>query len=229
MAERSPESQARKGAQYAIQQVGGWRKLQAALKLCEKEGLKAQKRAVREGAEVLLKAIKHGLDTSAPGGRPLKPLSPFTLAVRRLMGIRGQRPLLARRNLRRSLTVKKMSNGDVFVGVPNDAKTPEGKSLAEIAAIHEFGAAPRVVTFTPEQIKFLGVVASKIPASKRPPSQGSGKGFVIIRTPARPAWRTASVPRCGRPGACRNRPARHGPAWCHRWPRSPQHHLRICP
>lgn len=172
---------------YAIQEVGGWRKLNAILKFCEKEGAKAQKKATQEGALFLLKAIKEGLDKSAPGGVALKPLSPFTLAVRKLLGIRGRRPLLARRNLRRSLAVKKTPSGDYFVGVPIGAKTPQGKSIAEIAATHEFGAAPRVVQLSDKQKAFLGVVAGLIPSSKTPPKPGAGGGgALIIRTPARP-------------------------------------------
>jgi len=145
--------------------------------------------AVRQEALLLRKQIVEGITNQAPGGTPIAPLAATTLAARKLAGFGGTKALLRRGDLRNSITV--VVDGDEgFVGVSRTARGRGGSSVANVAAIHEFGAGPFIVPLTPRMRRFLFAVLRK--AGVAPDAgRGTGKGVVVIRIPPRPFLRPA--------------------------------------
>lgn len=144
--------------------------------------------AVRQEAQLLRKTIVEGLTNQAPGGQPIAPLAPTTLAARALKGFRGTKALLRRGDLRSSITVV-MDGDEAFVGVLRKARGRSGAKLANVAEIEEWGAGPFVVPLTPKMRRFLFLVLRKAGAVSD--GEGVGKGVVVIRIPPRPFLRPA--------------------------------------
>lgn len=112
---------------------------------------KAQIVAVRRAALITEAEIKKGLRSGAPGGVPLQPLSPFTRLLRR-----GTKPLLDQGFLLGSITTTvNEDSGEAFVGVHRTARGPDGESLVNVAAVHEFGTPPFVIPVTPGVRRFF--------------------------------------------------------------------------
>ena len=91
----------------------------------------ASELALRQEAHLLRKEIVTGLTSQAPGGTTIRPLSPLTLAARKLGGFRGTKALLRRGDLRNSIGVV-VERGEVFVGVLRKAKGPGGAGLVNV-------------------------------------------------------------------------------------------------
>jgi hypothetical protein len=88
--------------------------------------------------------------------------------------------------MRNSVAV--VARGDeVFIGVPRKAKSEDGRSVVDIAELHEYGGPPVVIPITPKMRRFLAVLAKQqgiIP-------NGTGSGVVVVQVPARPWLRPA--------------------------------------
>jgi len=117
------------------------------------EGHEAESKAVLQEAQFFRTKIVEGLRTGAPGGEALQLLAPTTLAIRKLLGGKGTKPLVHHGDLRNSITVVKEGDG-VFVGVLRSAKS--AGPLVNVAAIHEFGSWPIVLKITPK-VRAYGV------------------------------------------------------------------------
>ena len=143
--------------------------------------------ALRQEAEVLRKEIVTGITDQAPGGEPFKPLSPLTLAARKLVGFGGTKALMVRGDLRNSIATI-IQGDEAFVGVPRKARGKDGKSVVDVAQTQEFGAGPIVIPMTPAMRRFLFAMLRK---AGKEPSGGSGKGVVVVTIPARPFLRPA--------------------------------------
>lgn len=143
--------------------------------------------AMRQEAELLRGEIVNGITTQAPGGEAFKPLSPLTLAARKLAGFGGTKALLVRGDLRNSIAA--IVRGDeAFVGVPRKARSKDGRSLVDVAQVQEFGSNPIVIPITPRMRRFLFALLRQ---AGKEPSGGSGKGVVVVTIPARPFLRPA--------------------------------------
>ena len=140
--------------------------------------------AVRQEAHALRNDIVQGLTSQAPGGEPLKPPSPLTIAARQLEGFGGTKALIVRGDLRNSITVVKQGE-TVFVGVLRSAKAGGGQSLANVAAIHEFGSRPIVLKLTPKVRRFLHA-AFRAAGLDAPAGDRPSTGIAVIKIPARP-------------------------------------------
>lgn len=143
--------------------------------------------ALRQEAEVLRTEIVTGITAQAPGGEAFKPLSPLTLAARKLAGFGGTKALLVRGDLRNSIATI-VKGDEAFVGVPRKARSKDGRSLVDVAQVHEFGSNPIVIPVTPRMRRFLFALLRQ---SGKEPTGGSGKGVVVVTIPARPFLRPA--------------------------------------
>lgn len=119
--------------------VGDWAK---AAKIADGLAGRFQKSvdaAVMAEAQYLRGQIVKGIRSGAPGGKAFAPLAPLTLAIRKMRGGGGTKPLIQTGALIGGITATRTGDG-VFVGLLRQAKSKGGKSLANIGAIHEFGA-----------------------------------------------------------------------------------------
>lgn len=143
---------------------------------------------LRQEAHGLRNAIVEGLTSQAPGGAPLTPPAPLTLAARQLAGVGGTKALLVRGDLRNAIAVVIVGN-EAFVGVLRSARSSDGKSLVGLAELHEFGGPPVVIPVTPKMRRFLFALLRQADVE---PRAGSGRGVVVVQTPARPFLRPAA-------------------------------------
>lgn len=128
-----------------------------------------------------------GLTSQAPGGEPLKPPSPLTIAARQLAGFGGSKALLVRGDLRNSITV--FVHGDeAFVGVSRSTRAKDGGAMVDLAKLHEFGGPPVIIPITPKMRRFLFALLRQ---AGKEPTGGSGRGVIVVQVPARPFLRPA--------------------------------------
>jgi phage gpG-like protein len=143
--------------------------------------------AVRQEAHALRNEIVQGLTSQAPGGEPLKPPSPLTIAARQLEGFGGSKALIVRGDLRNSITV--IVRGDeAFIGISRSARSKDGALMVDLAKLHEFGGPPVIIPMTPKMRRFLFALLRK---AGREPTGGSGRGAIVMQVPARPFLRPA--------------------------------------
>lgn len=176
-------------AKGGVRVTGDWAKARKLLAGSGDRFKQAQKVALLQEAHVLRNNIVRGITAQGAGGQAFAPLSPLTLAARRLKGLGGTKALIARADLRNAIAALSRGN-EVFVGVPRKAKGKGGGALVDVAQIQEFGAGPTAIPLTPKMRKFLFVL---LRAAGVAPSHegGGGSGYVIVRVPARPFLRPA--------------------------------------
>ncbi len=171
-------------AKGGVRVTGDWAKARKLLAGSADRLKQAKKVALLQEAHVLRNGIVRGITSQGAGGSSFAPLSPLTLAARRLKGLGGTKALIARADLRNAIAA--LSRGDeVFVGVPRKARGKGKGALVDVAQIQEFGAGPTAIPLTPKMRRFLFVLlreAGVAPAH----GSGGGSGYVIVRVPARP-------------------------------------------
>lgn len=165
-----------------IQKTGDWGKAAAALAGAPAVLKEALRKAFLQEGQFFRTKVVEGITSQAPGGKQFRPLSPMTLAIRKLLGVGGTKALIERGDLRRSVTVTE-HNGDVFVGIIKGRRSSDGRDLVNIAEIHERGSRPIVVKITP---KMRALLAKAARLAGLPEKSGSGTGIIITRVPARP-------------------------------------------
>lgn len=167
-----------------IKKIGPWSRVGQLLAAAPRRMQAAFDKALLQEAHFLRSKIVEGLREQAPGGRAFAPLAPTTLAIRQFRGFRGTKALLVQGDLRNSITVVK--DGDrVLVGVLRTARSRDGKSLVDIAALQEHGSRPIVMRLTPRARAFLHAAFRRAGLDK-PGSGQPGVGIAIIQVPARP-------------------------------------------
>jgi hypothetical protein len=167
--------------------TGDWGKARKLFANLSKTATGAADAAVQQEAHYLRGKIVQGITDQAPGGRSFKPLSPLTIAARRMRGFRGTKALMVRGDLRNSITVMRQGT-KTFVGVLRTATAKDGKKLINIANVHEFGQVI-VMKLTPKMRRFLAVLYKKAGIPRVSSAGGGGKDTVVIRIPARPFLR----------------------------------------
>lgn len=171
----------------AIARTGDWARARRLLTAAPQRLHSAIATAVRQEAHALRNEVVQGLTSQAPGGEPLTPPSPLTLAARQLSGFGGSKALLVRGDLRNSITV--VVHGDeAFVGVSRATRAKGGGAMMDLAALHEFGGPPVVIPITPRMRRFLFALLRK---AGKEPTGGSGRGVIVVQVPARPFLRPA--------------------------------------
>lgn len=170
-----------------LRKTGDWTAARRIFASAPKRIREAQNKAVLQEAQFFRTKIIEGLRTGAPGGQALQPLAPTTLAIRKLRGFGGTKPLIRHGDLRNSIAVVKEGDG-VFVGVLRSAKSGGGASLVNVAAIQEFGSRPIVLKITPK-VRALLHAAFRKAGLDEPSGDKPSTGVAVIRIPARPFLR----------------------------------------
>ena len=96
----------------AVSRTGDWARARRLLTAAPQRLQAAIGTAVRQEAHALRNEIVQGLTRQAPGGEPLKPPSPLTIAARELEGFGGTKALIVRGDLRNSITVVVQGEGN---------------------------------------------------------------------------------------------------------------------
>ena len=171
----------------AVSRTGDWARARRLLTAAPQRLQAAIGTAVRQEAHALRNEIVQGLTRQAPGGEPLKPPSPLTIAARELEGFGGTKALIVRGDLRNSITVL-MQGDEAFIGVSRSARSKDGASLVDLAKLHEFGGPPVIIPMTPKMRRFLFALLRQ---AGKEPTGGSGRGVIVVQVPARPFLRPA--------------------------------------
>lgn len=171
----------------ATKKTGQWRAaLQSTSRVSRNLGRGIDKSLLQDG-NWLRKQIVTGIRKQAPAGKTFKKLAPTTIAVRRFRGRNRTKALIDSAGLRNSIQVKKFRGG-VFTGALRSKRSASGKSLADIAAAHEFGVGPIVIKMTDKMRRFL-MAAFRQRGATRGVGVGEGSpGTVVIRIPPRPMF-----------------------------------------
>ena len=171
----------------AVMRTGDWARARQLLAAGPQRLRSAIGVAIRQEAQGLRNEIVQGLTSQAPGGEPIKPPAPLTLAARQLEGFGGTKALLVRGDLRNSITVI-VEGDEAFIGVPRSARSSGGESLVDLAQLHEYGGPPVVIPITPKMRRFLFALLRQ---AGKEPTGGSGRGVIVVQVPARPFLRPA--------------------------------------
>jgi phage gpG-like protein len=171
----------------AVSRTGEWARARRLLTAAPQRLQAAIGTAVRQEAHALRNDIVQGLTSQAPGGEPLKPPSPLTIAARQLEGFGGSKALIARGDLRNSITVI-VQGDEAFIGVSRSARSKDGASMVDLAKLHEFGGPPVIIPITPKMRRFLFALLRK---AGKEPTGGGGRGVIVVQVPARPFLRPA--------------------------------------
>lgn len=184
-----------------ITRYGDWAEAARIASTMEAKFKRALEQSVLKEAHFLRGHIVKGIASQAPGGSAFAPLSPMTLALRKADGFGGSKALIRTGALRGSISVLRVPGKEAaaFVGVLRKSKSKDGKSLANIGQIQEFGA---TVPVTDKMRRYLwaklrraGITVQSGP--KMPPTRdtkgrykrqqatfGTGKNVFVI--PPRP-------------------------------------------
>ena len=171
----------------AVSRTGDWARARRLLTAAPQRLQAAIGTAVRQEAHALRNDIVQGLTSQAPGGEPLKPPSPLTIAARQLEGFGGSKALIVRGDLRNSITVI-VQGDEAFIGVSRSARSKDGASMMDLAKLHEFGGPPVIIPMTPKMRRFLFALLRQ---AGKEPTGGSGRGVIVVQVPARPFLRPA--------------------------------------
>ncbi len=171
----------------AVSRTGDWARARRLLTAAPQRLQAAIGTAVRQEAHALRNEIVQGLTRQAPGGEPLKPPSPRTIAARELEGFGGTKALIVRGDLRNSITVF-VQGDEAFIGVSRSARSKDGASMVDLAKLHEFGGPPVIIPMTP---KMRRVLFALLRQAGKEPTGGSGRGVIVVQVPARPFLRPA--------------------------------------
>ena len=91
--------------------------------------------ALKPEAHLLRKEIVQGITKQAPGGKPFKPLSPLTLAARKMKGRGGTKALMVRGDLRNAIVVV-VRGDEAYVGGPRKARGQDGKAVCGVQDVY---------------------------------------------------------------------------------------------
>ena len=171
-----------------VTKTGDWAVARRLLAAGPKKLKAATATALAQEAHLLRNEVVQGLTRQAPGGKPIAPPSPLTLAARKMKNRGGTKSLIVYGDLRNAIAA--IVKGDrAFVGVPRKARGKDGRSLVDVAQAQEYGTGPTIIPMIPAMRRFLFALLRK--AGKKPEGRGTGKGVVVVSTPARPFLRPA--------------------------------------
>ncbi len=163
----------------SLEKYGDWAKAKEALGADLKKAIRT---ALSQEAEFMADKVRENLKKG-----PFTPLSPLTLAMRKLQGFKGTKPLQRTGDLLNSIKAVEGPDGDeFFIGVPRSVKAKDGESYVRIAAVHEYGKTI-VIKVTPKMKAFFFAMLKKLGKGlKGKGGGGFARGFLIIHIPARP-------------------------------------------
>src|SRR6188768_3418131 len=138
----------------AVSRTGDWARVRRLLTAAPQKLQSAIATAVRQEAHVLRNEIVQGLTSQSPGGEPLAPPSPLTLAARQLEGFGGTKSLIVRGDLRNSIVVI-VEGDEAFIGVSRSARSKDGAAMVDVAKLNEFGGPPTIIPITPKMRRYV--------------------------------------------------------------------------
>lgn len=166
--------------------IGPWGAVLKTLVDFPKDFKEAKKKALLQEGQFFRNEILKGIREQSPGGKDFKPLSPATLAIRKLFGIRGTKALIEHGDLRNSIVVQ-MIGEEVFVGILRTAHGADGHSLVDVAKVQEEGSKPIVIKMTPKMAALIHKAFREAGGeSNRMGAPPKSTGIVIVQIPARP-------------------------------------------
>ena len=171
----------------AVSRTGDWARVRRLLTAAPQKLQSAIATAVRQEAHVLRNEIVQGLTSQSPGGEPLAPPSPLTLAARQLEGFGGTKSLIVRGDLRNSIVVI-VEGDEAFIGVSRSARSKDGAAMVDVAKLNEFGGPPTIIPITPKMRRFVFALLRQ---AGKEPTGGGGRGVIVVQVPARPFLRPA--------------------------------------
>lgn len=175
----------RVGKGFDINLHGDWKKADQILKNGSRRMKRAVKVALKKEGQFLRREVVRGIRRQAPGGKKFRKVEKTTLAIRRFQGFRGRKALIRAGDLVGSITV--LSRGDgVFIGVLKTKRTGDGRSMVNVARIHEFGSRPFVIKITPKMQRFLHMVFAKARLTAPRKAGANSTGMIVTRIPKRP-------------------------------------------
>lgn len=185
-------------------ETGDWAKAARILGTLPERVEKAFQQAVLQEAHFFRKKILEEFDRGGPEGGAWAPHSPWTIAIRKLLGNLKSKLLMQSGDMRNALGVVPIPGGGAFVGFRRTASTKSKIGIVNLADIHERGR-EFTVRLTPQMRALLFAAMAKSgqrrkaqPGPKRP---GGNSGAVLrIRIPPRPML-SPVVSRYGQPAA----------------------------
>jgi len=166
----------------AVSRTGDWARARRLLTAAPERLHSAIGTAVRQEAHALRNEIVQGLTRQAPGGEPLAPASPLTIAARQLESFGGTKSLIVRGDLRNSIVVV-VEGDEAFIGVSRSARSKDGAAMTDIAKLNEYGGPPVIIPITPKMRRFLFALLKR---AGKEPTGGGGRGVIVVQVPARP-------------------------------------------
>jgi hypothetical protein len=172
----------------AVIRVGDWALASRILATGSVRVNRAINQAVLQEAQFFRAQVIAGIRDQSPGGQAFKPLSASTLAVRRFKKFNGTKALLNRGDLRNSIRVHRQGAGAAFVGVLRSARNRDGRPLANVAELNEWGSRPIVIQVTPKMRRLLAIMHRREGNSSTTKGgmASTGVGIIVVQIPARP-------------------------------------------
>ncbi len=118
-----------------VKKFGDWNRLDAALKNCLPARMeKALNRAATKSALLLVREIKKGIKSQAPGGKAFEPLAKATIEKK------GSSKALIDTGFLLSSITQIIKSDKAFVGLLRGTRNKDGDEIVNIGAIMEYGA-----------------------------------------------------------------------------------------
>lgn len=143
----------------------------------------AWERAATAEAHRLRGLMVMAFQNAGPPGQKWPPLAAITQLLSRIAGRGDRHPLLYHGDLRNSIQVVR-ERDVVFVGTHRATKGPDGKSLVNLAMIHNYGTRTYTVRITDKVRRFFLWLSLATGGQTKPLSLG--RSFLVIRIPPRP-------------------------------------------
>jgi hypothetical protein len=140
-------------------------------------------KAFAQEAEFLRGKMVGGLQSGSPGGKPLKPHSAATAAIRRAGGFAGTKILIRGGGMLGSIKVTRMGQSTYFIGILRGAKGAGGKGRVNLGQLHHTGKSWRMSN---AQRRWLFGMLRKAGQLHGRGGAGRGGGGGRITIPARP-------------------------------------------
>ncbi len=136
-----------------VRKFGDWKRLEATLHNCLPARIeKALNRAATKSALLLVREIKKGIKSQAPGGKAFTPLAEATIEKK------GSSKALIDTGFLLSSITQIIKSDKAFVGLLRGTRNKDGEEIVNIGAIMEFGATiqqPNGVTIVIPERPFL--------------------------------------------------------------------------
>lgn len=169
---------------------GDWKnKTEAGRRIARLMDVKIGQFLIRE-AEIMRMLVGHSFAAQGTP-RAWQKLSKWTIANRRLNRFGGTKALIWSGEMRKSISTSYDPNRKAsFCGIKYKTKAPDGKSMVNLAKLHEYGSKKIAIRITPRMRRFLFVLAKFLPRgmrwTKRNKRGHYTTGIIVIQIPPRP-------------------------------------------